>query len=122
MTSIHLFWASFLKTGLRPPQQASLSSRIGWRISAGQFASSQARVSLRKWSSSLIDASPLRKRQVPRSRGRGNPLRRGPPYRNASPVRDGAEAQGREVLEIVLVHPQGGLGPWLGRLAAARWT
>ncbi len=32
----------------RPPQTTSASLRIGVRISAGQFASSQARVSARK--------------------------------------------------------------------------
>src|SRR5690606_35966638 len=46
--------ASLLNTGSRPPQHRSLSSRMGWRISAGQFASSQARVSRRKPSRSAI--------------------------------------------------------------------
>ena len=67
--SIQSFCASFLKTGLRPPQQASLSSRTGSRISGGQFASSQARVSARKVSRSAM-SSPLRKRHLHRGEAR----------------------------------------------------
>ena len=47
----HTRCASDLNFALRPPQQTSSSLRIGWRISAGQFGSSQARVSARKVSS-----------------------------------------------------------------------
>ena len=72
--SIQCFCASFLKIGLRPPQQASLSSRIGSRISGGQFASSQARVSARNVVQiAHRGSSPLRKRQVPRSGLRSQP-------------------------------------------------
>ena len=48
MTSSHCFCAGEEKVALRPPQQASSSDRTGLRISGGQLASSQARVSARK--------------------------------------------------------------------------
>src|SRR5690242_15747577 len=57
MTSSHRFCASDWKLQLRPPQQISASERIGSRIFAGQLASSQARVSERKPSSSVIICS-----------------------------------------------------------------
>ena len=43
---------------LRPPQKVSSSDVIGRRISGGQLASSQARVSLRNFSSSDISGVP----------------------------------------------------------------
>ena len=58
MRSSHTRCASFLNFQRRPPQQTSPSSATGWRISAGQFASSQARVSRRK-ALELIDGFEL---------------------------------------------------------------
>ena len=49
MRSSQMRCASLVNTALRPPQQMSSSLAIGVRISAGQLASSQARVSARKF-------------------------------------------------------------------------
>ncbi len=55
---------------LRPPQKVSVSAVIGLRISGGQFASSQARVSLRNVSRSAIGVSTV-KIVAPTLAGRG---------------------------------------------------
>ncbi len=57
MRSIQVVWASLLKLALRPPQQRSSSVSAGVRISGGQLASNQARVSARNVSSVVIAVS-----------------------------------------------------------------
>lgn len=52
MVRIQRSWAGVAKTALRPPQIMSASDGMGSRTSAGQFASSQARVSARNVSRS----------------------------------------------------------------------
>jgi hypothetical protein len=54
MRSNQTRWASEENFVLRPPQNTSPSDVAGLRISGGQFASSQARVSLRNCSRSDI--------------------------------------------------------------------
>src|SRR5262245_15334421 len=57
MRSNQTRWASEENLVLRPPQKTSPSDVAGLRISGGQFASSQARVSLRNCSRSDIGVS-----------------------------------------------------------------
>ena len=54
IASIQAFCAGVSIDWSRPPQHASFSERTGSRISGGQFASSQARVSVRNVSRSVI--------------------------------------------------------------------
>src|SRR6185437_7354310 len=54
MRSNQTRWASEENLALRPPQKVSLSDAMGLRISGGQLASSQLRVSLRNFSSVFI--------------------------------------------------------------------
>jgi hypothetical protein len=56
MRSSHSLLSGFLYTALRPPQIRS-SSGMGVRIDGGQLSSSQARTSVRKVSSVLIQAA-----------------------------------------------------------------
>ena len=73
MRCSHRRCASDWNLALRPPQQMSSSLAIGWRISAGQLASSQARVSARKSSvqvSAGVVIGPRRLRSSRRRRRR----------------------------------------------------
>jgi len=54
MRSNHRRWASLAKVKVRPPQQTSSSVSGGRRMSGGQLASSQARVSVRNVSSASV--------------------------------------------------------------------
>src|SRR5436305_5044704 len=89
MRSSQSFWSGCAYSGLRPPQVVSLSDLGGVRISAGQLASSQARVSARNWSrSSLIfplHSSPGGGGGPPRSGGGGGLPRADRPWRSPPP-------------------------------------